>query len=576
MGFYADWAMRIAGGQLTDGQAFYGLPGYPYLLAAIFKVVGFDPFVVGMLQAVLFAGVAVVIYQLAVLGFGHEPPTHGRSFEPHPQVAGWLAALGWIFFLPAQTFSTILMPTVWLVLAYWACVLWLLRLRETSWGKPWPLLGLLIGVTAMLVATILFLVPLALVAIVRSVARGKPLRERLGRIAAAAALLVAGLFIGTAPASLHNRLIAREPVTLSAHSGVNFWIGNNPVANGYPKIPPGLRASQEGLLKDSITLAEATVGRKLMRSEVSAFWSARASAYIRENFGAWLALLGQKFVNFWNAYQYDDISSIKLMRDQNVTWPGLRFGVVAALGLAGLVFAWRRNIGARWISGGVLLHMLALMPVFVTERYRLAAVPGLLLLGAWWITALWQELLRRRWLAALPLVAVAAAAAWFVSVPRADASLWSLDHYKAGIRATASKDLDRAERNLQTALAYAPDGADIHFALGNVWLERGDRGRAKGFYRRALELKPTHEGVLNNLGVLAFEEKRWDLAEKFLLGALATEPDDAKTHFMLARTRLGRGDRAGARVALAEALRLRPNQREFQELQRELDSTETP
>src|SRR4051812_36992567 len=48
MKFYSDWALRIVGGRWTDGQAFYGLPGYAYLLALIFFIAGqFDPFSVG-------------------------------------------------------------------------------------------------------------------------------------------------------------------------------------------------------------------------------------------------------------------------------------------------------------------------------------------------------------------------------------------------------------------------------------------------------------------------------------------------------------------------------------------------
>ena len=41
--------------------------------------------------------------------------------------------------------------------------------------------------------------------------------------------------------------------------------------------------------------------------------------------------MGRKFTNFWNAFQYDDISIISLLRSQGVLPPGIRFGVVAAL-----------------------------------------------------------------------------------------------------------------------------------------------------------------------------------------------------------------------------------------------------
>jgi tetratricopeptide (TPR) repeat protein len=563
MQFYSDWGRRIASGQLTDGKAFYGLPGYAYLLAAFYRVLGFDPFTIGLVQAVLFSLTAVLIYRVALLAFGDYTEALSSAARVDPRVIGWLAALGWIFFVPAQTFATILMPTSWAVCGHWACVAWLMRTRHTSWRHPWFALGLVIGLLAMLVATVLFLLPVALAAIWRSVSPEKPWSSRIPLVAAAAATCFVGVIAGTAPAWLHNRLIAREPVMLSAHGGINLWIGNNPTATGYPKMPPGIRATQQGSIKDSISLAEAAAGRQLTRAEVSAFWASKAKTYIASHFGDWLALLGRKLVNFWNAYEYDDVSTIGRLRENGVAWPGLRFGLVATLGLAGMIGAGWRGGGPRWIAAVVLLHMLALMPVFVTERYRLIAVPGLLLFAAWWMVAVWEQLASRRAFRAVALAGTAAAAAWFCSIPQADASLWSLDHYDAGLRALKSRDLQGAQTRLESALRYAPRSADIHFAIGNLWLERGDRTLAKSHYRRALELNPRHDGVLNNLGVLALEEKRWELAERFFAAALLTEPNDAKTHFLLATTRLEQGDRAGALKEAERAVELAPRQPEF-------------
>ena len=585
MKFYNDWALRIVRGEWTDGRAFYGLPGYAYALAAIYAVAGYNPFAVGLLQAVLEALTAVVLYRIALLAFAPQAgePADGRR----AQTIGLGAALAWTFYLPAQTFSAILMPTCWLVLAFYGCVYWLLRTERASWWRPWLWLGLAAGAMAMLVATILFLVPLMLVAIARTVERGAAWRVRAPRMLAAVGVLVAGIFAGAAPAWVHNYFVAGEPVMLSAHSGINFWIGNNPTATGYPKMPPGIRATQEGLLRDSITLAERAAGHSLTRAEVSRYWNARTDAYIRENRGAWLRLLGVKFGNFWNAYQYDDLSIIKLLRDDGILPGGLRWGIVAALGLAGLVPVVWRFPRARWVAAAVLLHLCALMPVFVTERYRLAAVPGLMLLGAAGLWMLWENLVRARWLAASGYGAAAVGAAWFVSLPRGDIGLWSLDHYKAGIRATEAGDLDRAQRNLETAYAYVPTNADIRFALGNLWLARSERDsdpatttaqrtHAKLYYRLALELNPEHPGTLNNLGVLALEEQRWELAENFLSAASMAEPESAKTHYLLARARFERGRFSEARAALARALELRAGQREFLELQAKIAAADAP
>ncbi len=589
MAFYNDWALRIAHGPWTDGKAFYGLPGYAYCVAGIYQCAGgYNPFAVGLLQAVFDGVVAVLLYKIALFAFClKDLGKVDRLAKVRPHAIGLMAAAAWIFYLPAQAFSAILMPTVWLVLAYYALLWWVLKTRSASWYHPWLGIGIAAGAVAMLVATILFLLPLIIVAIA---IKGEPAgawRIRLTKIAGGIAVLVAGVYIGASPAWVHNYFVAHERVMLSAHSGINFWIGNNPAATGYPKMPPGIHATQDGLLRDSITLAENAAGRSLTRAEVSTFWSGKANSYIRDHFAAWLHLIAAKLGNFWNAYQYDDLSVIKLLRDEGILPPGLRFGIIAALGLAALIPVVRAFPRAGWVAAAVLLHMCALLPVFVTERYRLAAVPGLMILGAGGLWLLWENLTRSRWVAVGGQVAALVVVVWFVSIPRADIGLWSLDHYKAGIRATAAGDLDRAQRNLETAFAYVQDNSDINFALGNLWLARAGRttdGRemvirrthAKLFYRRALEIEPGHAGTLNNLGVLAMDEKRWAVAERFLAAAVQAEPESGKTHYLLARTRFENGDMAGARASLDEAMRLRPGQREIVEFRDQLTKPSTP
>ena len=57
--------------------------------------------------------------------------------------------------------------------------------------------------------------------------------------------------------------------------------------------------------------------------------------------------------------------------------------------------------------------------------------------------------------------------------------------------------------------------AEINFAQGNLHLALGETGAAKDYYLSALRLDPEHVGVYNNLGVLALQESRWELAARF-------------------------------------------------------------
>src|ERR1700719_635278 len=121
MHFYNDWAKEILHGQFTQPLAFYGLPGYAYLLAVLYKLFGENPFLPGLLQAGIDAGVAVLIYQICLQIFASFRSA-SLSGTLNPRLAGLLAAFGWAFFVPTQAYSAVLMPTTWFVFVFWFVV----------------------------------------------------------------------------------------------------------------------------------------------------------------------------------------------------------------------------------------------------------------------------------------------------------------------------------------------------------------------------------------------------------------------------------------------------------------------
>jgi tetratricopeptide (TPR) repeat protein len=576
MHFYDDWAQRILHGQIREQVAFYGLPGYPYLLALFYKFFGHNPFVPGLVQAGIDAGIAVLIYRLALRTCLVTSRLWKFAVQDQSRTVGMIAALGWALFVPAQAYSVILMPTVWFVFLFWFVVWWIVKNDDPPTRKECFWLGLLIGFTAMGVATILSLLPLVLAALLlKSEAGPEPSRridnrKRGRRIALGAALLLGGVGLGTSPCWIHNCFIARDPVLLSAHSGINFWIGNNPTANGYPCFPPGLRAGQAAMLEDSISQAEVAAGHSLKRSEVSAYWSAEAKNYIVGRFGDWLKLVARKLRNFWNAFQYDDLSIITNLREQGVVLPGIYLGLIAALAIPGMLFGWWTAPRSRWVIAGILVSMVALLPVFITERYRLVAVPGLLIFAAFGLSVLWQSLGVNHFQVATLYLALLVASTGLVVWPQKDASLWALDAYNSGWQALESNNLDLADKKLGIAYAYVSDNTEIVFALGNLRLAQANPDAAAAFYRAALAIDPKHKGALNNLGVLELERGRYGDAELWFRRAKDVDPRNAKTYYLLAKTFLAESNRPAATNAIEKAIKLNPEQREFAALREEI------
>lgn len=560
MHFYNDWAKDILHGQFSQHLAFYGLPGYAYLLAFLYKFFGQNPFVPGFIQAGIEAGVAVLIYQICLRVL----ESVASTLFVNARLVGLFAALSWAFFVPAQAYSVVLMPTTWFVFVFWFVVWRIVRRTGAPGVAECFLLALLIGLTATAVATVLAVVPLIFAALFK--ADPAVWRNLIARVV----VVFAGLALGTSPCWIHNYFIVKDPVLLSAHSGINFWIGNNPEATGYPRFPPGIRAGQAAMLQDSITQAEAAAGRSLKHEEVSGYWSDKARTYIASHPGDWLELLARKLRNFWSAFQYDDLSIITSLREQNVIFPGISFGLVAAFAIPGIFLGWTQAPRSRWVLAAILLSMFALLGVFITERYRLVAVPGLLIFAALGLSILRKAFAAREFKNAAIYLALLTLATISVAWPQRDRSLWALDAYNSGWQALESHNLEVAETKLALAHAYVPDNSETLFALGNLRLAQGDREVSKSFYQAVLLIDPKHKGALNNLGVIAFEAGNFEQAGMFFEQALVQAPRDAKTYYLLARTFLAENNRTAATSAIEKAIKLNPAQPEFAALREEI------
>src|SRR5437016_6717817 len=510
---------------------------------------------------------AVLIYQICLRIFVSVRSTSSIA-SLDPRLIGLSAALGWAFFVPTQAYSVVLMPTAWFVLVFWFVVWGIIRSDAALRAPECLILALLIGITANAIATILAVVPLILAALFLRLKKESGLWRAL---AGRCALLFAGLALGTSPCWIHNYLIAKDPVLLSAHSGINFWIGNNPEATGYPRFPPGIRAGQAAMLQDSITQAEADAGRSLKHEEVSRYWSGKARTYIASHPGDWLTLLARKLRNFWSAFQYDDLSIITSLREQNVIFPGISFGLVAAFAIPGIFLGWIHAPRSRWVLAAVLLPMFALLGVFITERYRLVAVPGLLIFAALGLSIFRKAFAAREFKNAAIYLALLTLATIFVDWPQHDRSLWALDAYNSGWQALESNNLSLAEKKLAVAYAYVPENPETLFALGNLRFAQNDPSAAQSFYRSVLNLDPDHKGAFNNLGVIAFDAKEYAEAEKWFRHAEDVDPRNAKTHFLLAKTLLAKNDRRTARVEIDTAIGLKPDQSEFKDLKKQIE-----
>jgi tetratricopeptide (TPR) repeat protein len=269
-----------------------------------------------------------------------------------------------------------------------------------------------------------------------------------------------------APTAVRNRVVGGEWFADSASGGLNLYVGNHAAADGtFSAFPADFDArffdspkEQHGTGR---RVAEQRAGRALSAQEVSSYWSGRAFDVIADNPLRWLRLEARKLLLFVNASEVWNNRSIELSRD--FSWvlrlplPG--FGVVAPLGLLGMLLC-RARVRELWpLYAAIAVQGLTALLFFVLARYRYPVVPALLLFAAAAGCELWDRARARR---ARPLATAAAglaSLAILVHLPLVENPL-HMAHFNLANRYRAVERWELAAdhywRSVTLAQAYLP------------------------------------------------------------------------------------------------------------------------
>jgi len=528
---YDRWAQGIADGDWLGSRVFFQAPLYPYLLAAAYTVLGHRPALVYLLQILLAVAGCWALYRA-----GREMADARTGLG-----AALLAAVyGPFLFYDAQLLKESLAVTAT------SFLLWTLAAARSRPGvKAWIGAGALLGILALLRENALLLVPFLLPLAWRREDRWLGLARRGGA-------LVAGLALALLPVALRNGVVGRDFLPTTSQGGVNFYIGNNAAADGtYQPIVPG-KQIPELERGEPARLAEQALGRPLSPGEVSRYWLDQALGWAREHPGDFLRLQLRKLGMFWSWYEWPDAVDYYYVKTLSpaLRLPLLEFGGAVILALAGLFLA-RRRLGP---FAPALLFALGWMAstviFFLFSRYRLPAVPALLVLGG----AALAEIRGRK---AIGLAGICLAAFLLPRVagfaPRMD-----LVHYNLGRLYEEQGRPEEAGEHYQAALTLNPRDFLACLNLGNLAARRRDWPAALRFYQQAAALEPRSDDAQSNLGGAWLAIRDFARAEEHLDRALALNPRNLpalqnKT-LLLAR----RGDLAAARELNRRLLELDP------------------
>ena len=505
---YDRWALQIAGGNWLGSEVFFQAPLYPYLLAVLYALFGHHLTLVYLLQIAAAVAGCYALYRAAGLMLGR---AHGLL------AAGLAAIYGVFIFYDVQVLKESLAVTL-VSFLLWA----LASARASGRDRTWFRAGLLCGLIALLRENMLIVVPfLCLLTLGRN-------GRRLAWLRRSGALL-AGTVIILLPVAVRNGVVGGVFLPTTFQAGTNFYIGNNPSANGtYQPIVPG-KQMPEFERKEPMRIAEMETGHKLTPSQVSRFWMRKGLDWAGHHPGAFLKLQVRKFLLFWAWVEWPDAVDYYYVKDMSpvLGLPLLEFGTVFLLALAGLWLARRRLSSLLPILVFTPAWMAATVIFFLFSRYRLPAVPPLLVLASIPVVAALERLKKKRDLLAFGLLAALAAA--YVAPhlmspePRRDLVEYNL----AVIFEKMGRD-NEAEAHYRKALEANSRDFLSCLNLGNIASRRGDLKAAVTWFEKAAAIEPESDGVYTNLGSVYISLGDLDGASGFLDKALMINPQNVE------------------------------------------------
>lgn len=201
------------------------------------------------------------------------------------------------------------------------------------------------------------------------------------RKAALAALLAAGIVAGLAPWAIQSRLSEGRMDLGTGRGGINFWIGNNPLARG-----EGDMAANPEIKRAAMAL-EARF-RHLTPREMDRLYYREAMHYIGSEPLSWIFLVCRKlFYTFVPVGPSVTLRSPRYLYASIVSYGLLLLPSIA--GLAGSIRA-RRGPWPLWLLGASAV--LANLIFFPQERFRVPVIdPVLIVLAAAWGATLLQR-----------------------------------------------------------------------------------------------------------------------------------------------------------------------------------------
>jgi len=528
--WHDEWARELLENGWRYPQVFFRAPLYPYALSLLYAVSGESIAFARAFQLLVSCASIVVFYLLA------------RRLAPL-RVAR-IAAIVLCFYGTMIWYEQALLLPVAEVFLDLVLLALLLRYDRAGSVRTLIAAGLVAGLSIVTRPNLgLFLIG-AVWLLLRREEWATEWNARIRRVL----LFTAACALPVLPVTLHNYWYSGDLIPVSSQGGINFYLGNNPKADGLTMIMPELPIDEsmtwDRFVPATDSVARKLSGRYLSEGEISAFWSERFWRYVITQPGSFTLGLLKKTYFFFAGAENSDNFDLYFYRQINPVYAALvwrwgihfPFGIVAPLALAGMCLLWSKRRELRWLYLFVLLYAPTVIGVLVTARHRLPVLPVLVLFAVWGATILWSE--ARAWNLRRRLVWGVALAALLVGTNLELFGLGLQNDRQSHVNlALAHQKLSQPGpmvEHFDAALAIDSGSVVALNGRGVAYLTDGDVYMAKQMFRLALSLEPQSMEIRNNLALVLMRQGSWESARLLYAEVIAQAGDMAEPYHNLA------------------------------------------
>lgn len=509
MADYDKWALEIAGGRIIGTSAFNALPFYPYFLGFIYYLIGHSLFAVRFIQILLGSFTCVLIFSITK-----------RMFN---STVAMIAFCLMLLFKEFYSYEMLVLPTTLGIFFYVAIIAMLFSALEKPRYLIFIFLGLVTGMAILNRAyalSLLIVIPGLIAYFIK-----KPLAKFVYIV-----LFLKFTLLMVSLATVHNYLASRDFVPITAHGGVNFFIGNNPSADGLNiKMPFIVGKGSKELLHDMKRIAEEELHKTLKPSRASSFWFSKGMDFIKQNPGAFMRLLGNKLNAFFCGFDLSDMISPQVLASYipilSAFFVDFRFVIPLAIVGLWLTFSNRKEFVS--IYAIIIGHVLSTILFIVVGRYRLAIAPIFVIFAAASIVAIFGSIAsgkHQQYITSLIAVALLFVYLNNPSLERKFSLNLSANYTFLGGYFLESGDSPSAIRFFEKAVFLEPRRSEAHNMLGLGYFSDGQYDNSLEQYNIAINLNPNLYQAYNNMGMVFEKLSMPDKASSAYQKSLSINP----------------------------------------------------